>query len=135
MLIQKGTGAVVENITLNPSWIYDDMTFTGDRVWKTLYEFDTSSDTLEAKTTYYTKIVFDDKSDITGIFAFSPPVAEQTIQEAGEMLTNAETHPRVIPSWIKEIFSMYSDGLIDDETLLNAIEYLISVELIKIKKF
>ena len=128
-IIGKGTGLVVEKITLNPNWIYDDVTFFGDHAWKTSYEFDTNSDNLTANTTYYIKALFDDEHDITGIFAFVPPVAEQVISDVD--LVNSGQPPREIPKWIKGIFSLYSSGQIDDDTLLNAIEYLIQIGIIQ----
>ncbi len=131
-VIEKGTGLSVEKITLNPNWIYDDIAFFGDHTWKTNYEFDTINGNLTANTTYYLKASFDDENDITGIFAFVPPVAEQTISDSE--LVNSGQPPREIPKWIKGIFSLYSSGQIDDNTLLNAIEYLIQIGTMPVSK-
>ncbi len=131
-VIGKGTGLSVEKITLNPNWMYDDITFFGDHAWKTSYEFDTVGSNLTANTTYYIKASFDDESDITGIFAFVPPVAGDMISD--DDLVNSGQPPREIPKWIKGIFSLYSSGQIDDDTLLNAIEYLIQIGTIQVSK-
>ena len=131
-VIGKGTGLSVEKITLNPNWEYDDITFFGDHAWKTNYEFNTINGNLTANTTYYIKATFDDENDITGIFAFVPPVAEQII--LANELVNSGQPPREIPKWIKGIFSLYSSGQIDDDTLLNAIEYLIQIGTIQVSK-
>ena len=131
-LIGKGTGLTVEKITLNPNWMYDDVTFFGDHAWKTTFEFDTNSDNLVANTTYYVKASFDGEHDITGIFAFEPPVTDEVISD--EDLVNSGQSPREIPKWIKGIFSLYSSGQIDDDTLLNAIEYLIQIGIIQASK-
>lgn len=131
-LIEKGTGMTVEKITLKPNWMYDDVTFFGDHAWKTTFEFDTNSDYIVANTTYYVKVSFDDEHDITGIFAFEPPVTNEVISD--EDLVNSGQPPREIPKWIKGIFSLYSSGQIDDDTLLNAIEYLIQIGIIQASK-
>jgi len=133
MFIEKGTGLTVEQITYTPDWIYDDITFS-EPVWKTSFEFDTSSDKLSAKTTYYIKAVFDDKNDITRIFAFSPPIPEQVVEDIEVMTeSKSKSEPKEIPSWVKEIFVFYAEDQIDDKTLLNAIEYLLSVGIITIR--
>lgn len=133
MLIEKGTGLTVEQITSTPDWIYDDITFS-EPVWKASFEFDTSSDNLSAKTTYYIKAVFDDKNDITRIFAFSPQIPEQVVEDIEVMTeSKSKSEPKEIPSWVKEIFVFYAEDQIDDKTLLNAIEYLLSVEIITIR--
>ena len=133
MFIEKGTGLAVEQITYTPDWIYDDITFS-EPVWKTSFEFDTSSDKLSAKTTYYIKAVFDDKNDITRIFAFSPPMPEQVVEDIEVVAeSKSQSEPKEIPSWVKDIFVFYAEGQIDDKTLLNAIEYLLSVEIITIR--
>ena len=131
-VIGKGTGSSVEKIILNPNWVYDDITFFGDHAWKTNYEFETINGNLTANTTYYIKAAFDDETDITGIFAFVPPVKEQIISDSE--LVNSGQSPREIPQWIKGIFSLYSSGQIDDDTLLNAIEYLIQIGTIQVTK-
>ena len=51
-----------------------------------------------------------------------------------EDLVNSGQSPREIPKWIKGIFSLYSSGQIDDDTLLNAIEYLIQIGIIQASK-
>ena len=133
MLIEKGTGLTVEQITSTPDWIYDDITFS-EPVWKASFEFDTSSDKLSAKTTYYIKAVFDDKNDVTGIFAFSlPQIPEQVVEDIEVMTESKSEQPKEIPSWVKNIFVFYAEDQIDDKTLLNAIEYLLSVEIITIR--
>ena len=133
ILIEKGTGLTVEQITSTPDWIYDDITFA-EPVWKTSFEFDTSSDKLSPKTTYYIKAVFDDKNDITKIFAFSPQqIPEQVVEDVEIMTESKLEQPKEIPSWVKDIFVFYAEDRIDDKTLLNAIEYLLSVEVITIR--
>lgn len=133
MLIEKGTGLTVEQITSTPDWIYDDITFS-EPVWKASFEFDTSSDKLSAKTTYYIKAVFDDKNDITRIFAFSSQIPEQVVEDTEVMTeSKSKSEPKEIPSWVKDIFVFYAEDQIDDKTLLNAIEYLLSVEIITIR--
>ena len=133
MLIEKGTGLTVEQITSTPDWIYDDITFS-EPVWKASFEFDTSSDKLSAKTTYYIKAVFDDKNDATGIFAFSPQIPEQVVEDIEVMTeSKSKSEPKEIPSWVKDIFVFYAEDQINDKTLLNAIEYLLSVGIITIR--
>ena len=130
-LIEKGTGLPAEEIISIPDWIFDDRTHLGDSVWKTSFEFNTASENLTTETTYYIKAIFDDVNDITSIFAFSPEIPEQIIEEK-ESIKESIFPSREIPSWIRDIFIFYAEEKIDDDTLLNAIEYLISEKIIKI---
>ena len=130
-LIEKGTGLPADEIISIPDWIFDNRTPLGDSVWKASFEFDTASENLTAETTYYLKAIFDDTNAITSIFAFSPVIPEEVIEEK-ESIKESVLPSREIPSWIRDIFVLYAEEKIDDETLLNAIEYLVSEKIIKI---
>ena len=130
-LIEKGTGLPADEIISIPDWIFDNRSHLGDSVWKASFEFDTASENLTAETTYYLKAIFDDANAITSIFAFSPVIPEEVIEEK-ESIKESVLPSREIPSWIRDIFVFYAEEKIDDETLLNAIEYLVSEKIIKI---
>ena len=131
-IIEKGTGLPAEQITTIPVWVFDDRNALGDKVWKSSFEFDTASDNLTPETTYYLKGDFEDKNGITSIFAFTQAVTEEMIEQE-ESIKESILPVREIPSWIRDVFVFYADGQIDDETLLNAIEFLVSEQIIRIK--
>ena len=131
-LIEKGTGLAVEQITVVPNWTFDDRSPFGDNVWKTSFEFDTASQKLTPETTYYFKADFENQNGITSIFAFTQLISDEEIKE--ELTVKESVLPvREIPLWIKEVFVFYANGQIDDETLLNAIEFLVSEQIIRIR--
>ena len=131
-VIEKGTGLPAEQIIVVPRWTVDDRSPFGDKVWKTSFEFDTASQNLTPETTYYIKAIFEDQNGVTSIFAFTSLVSEKEIKEK-EPIKEAILPVREIPSWIKEVFVFYANEQIDDETLLNAIEFLVSEQIIRIK--
>ena len=131
-LIEKGTGLAAEQITVVPDWEFDDRSPFGDKVWKTSFEFDTASENLTPETTYYFKVDFEDQNGITSIFAFTPLITEEEIEEE-QSIKESVLPVREIPSWVKDVFVFYANGQIDDETLLNAIEFLVSEQIIRVR--
>lgn len=131
-IIEKGTGLSAEQITTIPSWTFDDRNALGDKVWKASFEFDTVSTNLTPETIYYLRGDFEDKNGITSIFAFTQTVTEKMIEQE-ESIKESILPAREIPSWIRDVFVFYAEWQIDDETLLNAIEFLVSEQIIKIR--
>lgn len=129
---ERNTGITVKTEIINQN----NFTF-GERfdeqVWFTEYVRDTTDPAFTANTSYDVIFSYDDVS-IKDRFSFNPPPAEQAIAsgEAFAKMEEMKIQPKEIPEWIKDVFGMYYLGEINDETLINAIQYLIKVDIIRV---
>jgi len=107
-----------------------------DRLWPFSYEVDTGDSRLSPETSYMIHAVFEDKNTSSG-FNFNPPMAQQVITESTnpiynntpEQAENDNTSKLIketkVPSWVKNLFVMYAEDKIDDNALINALQFLI----------
>ena len=54
------------------------------------------------------------------------------VEEIIDEITETNEIPDRIPDWVKHIFVWYSQGLVDDEQLIEIIQYLISEEIVQV---
>lgn len=106
----------------------------GESSWTFNHQIDTTDTLLQSETHYYATVKYGELEQRMSLKFRDPPaqqaVAASQLMEKQEQQESLSVHE--IPDWVKEVFAMYSRGDISDSELIAAIQFLISVDIIRI---
>ena len=100
-------------------------------VWLFAFEIDTSKYNLLTDTKYMIEATFEDKIEDKRLYVY--PTLEQSIIDAGIAKSEREAMmiEKPIPEWVRHIFIFYANNEISDSELMDAIQYLIDIKILK----
>jgi len=106
-----------------------------EEAWNFEFIIDTSKYNLLTDTRYTVEVIYDDKMDEKRLFVY--PTLEQSIIDSGNMKAEkvepqSLTEEETIPDWVRSIFVFYANNEISDSELINAIQYLIDMKILKV---
>ena len=104
-----------------------------EKTWNFDFIIDTSKYDLLTDTPYIVEATYEDKINNFELVVY--PTLEQSIIDAGVAKVereNAQMITAPIPEWVRNIFVFYANNEISDSDLINALQYLIDVKILKV---